>query len=1097
MRKSPSTISAVGVFLIAFLAVVQAQNITTLAGGGPTGLSAKTSALGTPWAVVQDSTGNTYISDNLSNRVFKVDASGTLTVLAGNIVNNYNQGNHGDGQLANAAPLNAPEGIAVDSKGNVYIADTNNNAIRVVNTQSSSITLEGLTIPAGVIETIAGDGNGTACSPTTGPCGDGGPATLATLNGPGGVWLDTDGNVYIADTLDSRIRVVNMQASAITFYGGTSGVTAITVPPGNIQTIAGTGTAGFNNDGPAPTQKINLPDGIFVAGSAVSNTVVIVIADTINDRVRVVNTQPSLSASVAGVSILAGNIVTVAGDGVEGYMGDGFAATLAELNHPSAAVTDNLGNLYIADGDNLPPPQTVVTSNEVIREVNASNNVISTVVGDGTRCSNFTLPCGDGKAATSANLWAPTGVFLEGSGDLLIADQNDDAIREVVIGGDIQTVMGALLNTSYSPFPVTLTSAAADAELRRPAGVGSDVVGNTYIADTFNNAIRKVEADGTISTVVGNGNPCNTSNCGDGGPANSATVTTPFDVAFDNAGNLYIADSGDNLIRVVNNQATAIKIAGQTIAAGDILTVAGNGTPCASAPCGDGNPATNAELNSPEGLYVDPAGNIFIADTSDNAIRKVSVAGTITTVAGAANPNAACTNSLAGQCGDTGPATSALLNSPGGVGLDGTGNIYISDTGDNRVRVVGATSGIINAFAGTGVGCTSNCKNGGPALDALLDLPQNLFVDFSGNVFIADAFDFEVREVTKSDGNIQGVAGNETRGFSGDGGLATSAQLAVPFGVSGDPSGDLLIADIVEWRIRKVVGLVATPPSADLSKTSVSFPAQALNTKSASVPVTVSNAGHGANLTTTITVTGTDKSDFAETNNCASVPGPGSCTINITMTPAAAGALSAVLMITDNAPGSPQTINLSGTGEDFTLAKTGTLSNPSVAPGGSATATITITPGGGLAATVDLTCAITPATAVPPTCALSPTSLKPGTTKSTLTVTTVAATKALVAPSIVHRSAPFYAFWLLLPGMLLSTAGIGASRRRKLLSYFLIFCAIAGCLFLVACGGGGSSSGGGGTGGGTAGTTAGSYTVTVTAKTTTTTATQTLPLTVQ
>ncbi len=1093
MRKSPFTISAVGVFLIAFLSVVQAQNITTLAGGGPTGLSAKTSSLGTPWAVVQDANGNTYISDNLSNRVFKVDASGILSVVAGNIVPKYDQLNQGDGNPGAAAYLNAPEGIALDSKGILYIADTNNSAIRVVNTTNSSQTVGGVVIPPGVIETVAG--NGTASY-----TGDGGPATSATLNGPAGVWLDADGNIYIADTQNSAVRVVNMQASAITFYGGTSGVTAITVQPGDIQTIAGTGVAGFNNDGPAPTQEINLPDGIFVTGSAVSNTVVIVIADTVNDRVRVVNTQPSLSASVAGVSILAGNIVTVAGDGTEGYAGDNGLATLAELNHPSAAVTDNLGNLYIADGDNLPPPQNVVTSNEVIREVNTSNNIITTIAGtNGTRCSTFTFTsdqCGDGGPATSANLWAPTGVFVEGSGDLLIADQNDDAIREVVPGGNIQTLMGALLNTSYSPYPVTLTTKpATQAALRRPAGVASDAAGNVFIADTFNNAIRKVDADSTISTFVGNGNPCNTSNCGDGGPANSATVTTPFDVVFDKAGNLYIADSGDNLIRVVNNQATSITIAGQTIGAGQILTVAGNGIACSSAGCGDNGPAVSAELNSPEGMFVDPAGNIYIADTNDNAIRKVSVAGTITTVAGAADPNNAC---AAGTdvCGDGGLATGALLSAPGGVGLDSLGNIYISDTSDNRVRVVDAANGIINKFAGTGTPCSTNCMNGGPALDALLDAPQNLFVDFSGNVFIADAHDFEVREVTKSDGKIQGVAGNETQGFSGDEGPATSAQLAVPFGVSGDPSGNLLIADIIEWRVRKVAGLVATTPSAELSKNSVSFSAQALKTKSASVPVTLSNTGHGANLTTTIAITGADKSDFAQTNNCASVPGPGSCTIDITMTPSVAGALSAVLTITDNAANSPQTINLSGTGEDFTLPKTGTLSNPSVAPGGSATATITISPGGGLAATVDLTCAVTPATAVPPICSLSPATLTPGTTKSTLTVTTVAGSTALLAPGIVRRSAPFYALWLLLPGMLLSSAGLGTSRRRKLLSYFLIFCAVAGCLFLVACGGGGSS-GGGGTGGGTAGTTAGSYTVTVTAKTSTTTAIQTLPLTVQ
>ncbi|MFZ0286559.1 MAG: choice-of-anchor D domain-containing protein, partial [Terriglobales bacterium] len=984
--------------------------------------------------------------------------------------------------LANTASLNAPEGIALDSKGILYIADTNNNAIRVVNTLNSSQMVGGLTIPAGVIESIAGDGNGTA-----GYTGDGGLATSATLNGPGGVWLDTDGNIYIADTQNSVVRVVNTQATAISFYG------SITVQPGDIQTIAGTGTAGFSGEGMLPTTaELNLPDGLFVTGSAVSGTVVIALADTINNRVRVVNAGTGMT-TVAGVSINPAVIVTVAGDGTEGYMGDGLGATLAELNHPSAVVIDNAGNVDIADGDNLPHGNS--TSNEVIRQVD-SGNLISTIVGSvpGTPCSRGILPCGDGGPANMANLWAPTGVFVYGAGNLLIADQNDDAIREVS-SGNIQTLMGALLNTSYSPFPVTLTSAATDAALRQPAGVASDAAGNIYIADTFNNAIRKVDTAGTISTFVGTSLPCNAAPCGDGNPAGQATVTTPFDVAFDNSGNLYIADSGDNIIRVVNNQSVAIKIAGVTIEPGVIFTVAGNGVACSAAPCGDAHSATSAELNSPEGVFVDSTGNIFIADTGDNAIREVNSAGTITTVAGAANPNVACALGT-DACGDGGPATSAQLNGPGGVGLDGSGDIYIADTGDNRVRVVSATTKDINAFAGTGAPCTNQpaCLDGGPALQAVLDLPQNLLVDLGGNVFIADSFDYEVREVTKANGNIQGVAGNQTRGYSGDGNPATNAQLAVPFGLSADSSGTMYIADFFEWRVRKVTGLAATAPTAQLSKSTVTFSAQAINTKSTSVPVILSNGGNGVNLTTAIAITGTNKADFAESNNCASVPGPGSCTINITMTPSAAGVLTATLMVTDNASGSPQTIALSGTGQDFSLAKTGTLSNSSVSAGGSATATITITAGAGLAATVDLACTVTPATAVPPTCALNPSSLKPGTTKSTLTVSTMAASATLVAPSIVRRSAPMYAIWLLLPGMCLGTAGLGASRRRKLLSYFLIFCAIAGCLFLVACGGG--STGGGGTGGGTAGTTAGSYTVTVTAKTSTTTATETLPFTV-
>jgi hypothetical protein len=925
MRKSPFTISAVGVFLVAFLTMVQAQNITTLAGGGPNNLSSNISTLGTPWAVVQDAKGNTYISDNLSNRVFKVNGSGILTVAAGDIVPNYNANNHGDNNPATAASLAAPQGIALDSNGILYIADTGNNAVRVVNTQNSAVTVAGVTIPAGVIETIAGDGSGTP-----GFFGDGGPATSALLNGPSGVWLDADNNLYIADTLNSRVRVVNTQATTIQFPG----THAPSVPPGDIATIVGTGTAGFG-DGPIATAEINLPDGIFVTGSATAGTVVIVLADTANNRVRAVNTQAATSASVAGVSILAGNIVTVAGNGTAGYMGDTGIATIAELNHPSAVITDNLGNLYIADGDNL-PQHGVNTSNEVIRLVNSSN-IISTFAGtNGTQCSSGILPCGDGGPATSANLWAPTGVFVSGAGNLLIADQNDDAIREVS-GGNIQTVMGVLLNTSYAPFPVTLTSPATNAALRRPAGVASDAAGNAYIADTFNNAIRKVNASGTISTLVGDSLPCNTQNCGDGGPASQARVTSPFDVAFDNASNLYIADSGDNVIRVVNNQSSAITIAGQTIQPGTIVTVAGNGTPCTSTPCGDGGTSTTAQLNSPEGLFVDNAGNIFIADTNDNAIRVVNSAtvvhvvagvtvpaGAIVTVAGAADPNTACTNPIAPACGDTGPATSALLNGPGGVGFDSLlGNIYLADTGDNRVRFVNG-SGIINAFAGTGVACTSDCKNGGPALNALLDAPQNLFVDLAGNVFIADSFDYEVRDVT-TDGNIHGVAGNETRGFSGDGGAATSAQLDVPFGVSGDPFGNLLIADIVEWRVRKVSRLVVTEPRADLSGSQLAFSDQPVHTTSAARAVTVTNDGFGNSLTFTNdgTLSGANASDYAiASNTCTgSLPAGSFCTISITFSPTAKGGRVATLTITDNAdgvPGTQQSVALSGTGLEVT-----------------------------------------------------------------------------------------------------------------------------------------------------------------------------------
>ena len=575
--------------------------------------------------------------------------------------------------------------------------------------------------------------------------------------------------------------MINTTTSTITLAG-------VSIPSGDIATIAGNNVGTFGGDGGAATSaSINHPLGVFV-----SATGTIFIADTLNNRIRAVNPQASGSITVNHVAIPAGDINTIAGIGTEGYSGDNVlnGAISAELNHPSAIASDGVSDsssLYIADGDNLPAPPPPVTSNEVIRLVDSAGT-ISTFAGTaGVQCSNFNTPCGDGGAATSANLWAPTGVFVEAGGNLLIADQNDDAIREVG-SGKIQTAMGVLLTTSYAPYPVNLTSAATDAELRRPAGVASDAAGNVYIADSFNNAIRKVDAAAPSSTIVGNGFGCNTLTCGDAGPAGAATVTVPFDVAFDKTGNLYIADSGDNVIRVVNNQLTAITIAGQPIQPGFIRVIAGLGTACSATPCGDGGASTSAELNSPEGVFVDQAGTIFIADTNDNAIRVVNPttsaitvagvpvpAGAIVTVAGVDDPATTCAVGTA-LCGDGGQATVAQLSGPGGVGLDSLGNIYIADTVDNRVRVVDATTGIISAFAGTGAPCTNNCQNNGPALNALLDSPQNLFVDFAGNVFIADSFDFEIREVTKSNGDIQGVAGDETRGFSGDDGLQPPAR---------------------------------------------------------------------------------------------------------------------------------------------------------------------------------------------------------------------------------------------------------------------------------------------------------------------------------
>jgi hypothetical protein len=366
-------------------------------------------------------------------------------------------------------------------------------------------------------------------------------------------------------------------------------------------------------------------------------------------------------------ALTPGTISTVAGNGRQGYSGDGSAATGAQLSQPTDVAVDGAGNLYIADSEN-----------NVIRKVSASDGTISTVAGNG-RGGRYS---GDGGAATGAQLYNQFGVAVDGAGNLYIADSGNNVIRKVSASdGTISTVAGNNANgAGYSGDG----GAATRAQLNFPWGVAVDGAGNLYIADWGNNVIRKVSAsDGTISTVAGNGSA---GNSGDGSAATRAQLSQPTGVAVDGAGNLYIADWGNNVIRKVS------------ASDGTISTVAGNGGMGYS---GDGGAATGAELSQPTDVAVDGAGNLYIADWGNNVIRKVSASdGTISTVAG---NNA----SGAGYSGDGGAATSAQLNYPWGVAVDGAGNLYIADAHNNVIRKVNVSSASLT-FASTPLGLPSS-----------------------------------------------------------------------------------------------------------------------------------------------------------------------------------------------------------------------------------------------------------------------------------------------------------------------------------------------------------------------------------------------------
>jgi len=590
----------------------------------------------------------------------------------------------------------------------------------------------------------------TTSAVTTGPClaaaapgdivtvaggvaGDNGPATSASLYMPFGVALDSAGNLYIADDYNNRVRKVAADNGIITTVAGHG--------------VGGTGIGSFSGDGgPATSAGLFSPSGVSVDGSGN-----LFITDRSNHRIRKV---------AAG----SGIITTVAGNGTPAFAGDNGAAASASLNNPYGVAVDSAGNLYIAD-----------RSNHRIRKVAAGSGIITTVAGNGTAAF-----AGDDGAATLASLNSPSGVTVDSAGNLYISDSSNNRIRKVAAGSGIITTVAGNGSAAFAGDDGPATSAS----LKNPYGVAVDSNGNLYIADVSNYRIRKVVADsGIITTVAGNGTAAF---AGDGFAATAASLKIPTGVIVDSDGNLFIADRANYRIRKV------------AAASGIISTVAGYGAPT----IGDNGAATDATLYYPRGAVVDSSGNLYIADQSNHRIRKVAAgSGIITTVAG---------NGTAAFAGDNGAASAASLNAPKGVALDSSGNLYIADQSNNRIRKVAADTGIITTVAGNGSAFFAG--DNGAATAAMLNGPRGVSVDGSGNLYIADNANHRIRKVAAVSGIITTVAGNGTTAFAGDNGAATSAGF-VPEGVAVDSAGNLYIADSYNNRVRKVAvetGIITT-----------------------------------------------------------------------------------------------------------------------------------------------------------------------------------------------------------------------------------------------------------------------------------------------
>ena len=371
---------------------------------------------------------------------------------------------------------------------------------------------------------------------------------------------------------------------------------------------------------------------------------------------------------------------------------------------------------------------------------------------------------GDDGPAVDAQLRSPWSVAADSAGNLYIADTVNFRIRKVDSSGVITTFAG----TGERGFGGD-DGPAVDARLATPTGVTTDSAGNLYIADLGNQRIRKVDSSGVITTFAGTGER---GFAGDGGPAVDARLTSPIGVMADGAGNLYISDANNFRIRKVDSS-------------GIITTFAGTGV---HGVAGDGGPAADAQLRGIYGLAADAGGNIYIAERTSHRIRKVDSSGVITTVAG---------NGTEGYGGDSGQAVAAQLKEPRGLAADADGNLYIADWGNHRIRKVDS-SGVITTFSGPG-------ENGdsGPAAHARLRYPQGVAADSAGNLFIADSNSHRIRKVDSS-GVIATVAGTGDFGFGGDDGPAAHARLATPYDVAADADGNLFIADWGNHRVRKV-----------------------------------------------------------------------------------------------------------------------------------------------------------------------------------------------------------------------------------------------------------------------------------------------------
>ena len=787
------------------------------------GEAATSASLNRPAALRFDSNNNAYIADMYNHRIRKVDGNGIITTFAGTGEAGYS----GDGGAATSAKLHYPTGIDFDASGNMYIADRDNHRIRKVDTN-------------GNISTIAGTGE-------AGNSGDGGAWASAKLNKPIRVGVGPDGHIYIADYNNHVVRIL--------------------FSDGNIYTSVGTnGSAGFSGDGGVITSaKLNYP-----VGGAWGSAGYTYIADSQNHRIRRISTKINS----------AGIISTFAGTGTAEFSGDGGYAKSASLSSPEAMVFYS-NSLYIADAGNdrlrkvedensTASEVSLVSKTEAPVTTGWTNGWQSFTMENAGKLSTITIKVDNfapsGKTATDFNLYldvystdanplnanpwnkfsgtpivtsdtvkiskdigeVPTEIKFTFATDLTLSSNTTYYFWVKQPSGDPSTIGGQGIfkyssgtdggagnnfGTLYHKITTSVTARkitsivgtdvyngdnilANTAYLDYPRNLAFDTAGNLYVADQRSHRIRKIDINGIITTVAGTGVD---GFSGDDGPATEAQLKNPRAVTVDKNGNLYISDKGNSRIRKVTTD-------------GIISTIAGTGEAGYS---GDGGAATSAKINFPYQMKTDAQGNLYFTEATNHLVRKISTDGTISTVAG---------TGAAGFSGDNGAATSAQLATPWGMALDDEGNIYISDSYNHRIRKVD-TDGNITTIAGTGTAGDSG--EGGAATSALLNTPGCIDIDKAGNIYFTSIGNAKVKKILKN-GNIVTIAGTGLQSYVKNT-VALSAGMRAPYGLTLDNSNNVYISDTFNSLVRKIDNayhtLSGTPKNADVGTTTMKLTA--------------------------------------------------------------------------------------------------------------------------------------------------------------------------------------------------------------------------------------------------------------------------------